>query len=602
MAANLATRREPPAEAELVARAVAGAVGLQRNGKVNEAALLYEQILKIVPDHFDALHLLGVARQQQGHSAEALSLIDAALRRMPQSADALANRGVALKSLNRLDEALSSYDAALAVNPGQIDALINRARILLLLDRYDAALEACDLALEQAPANPDAMGQKAHALLRLGRAAEALAIYDGVLTRRPADLETLNARSMTLLALNWLDQALDCVDHALAIDPEDTSAIVNRGNVLFRLGRMDEALSCAERIVSAKPDHVDALNNRGVALCSLIRFEEAIQSFRHALAVAPDKAEVHYSLALALLTLGDFADGWREYEWRWQSARWKAYRRDFAVPQWDGKESVAGKCLLLHAEQGMGDAIQFVRYAPLLAQRGARVIVEVPYQLKALFGAIPSIEVVERGDPVADFDLHCALMSLPFALGTDLTTIPRDVPYLAAAPDRLARWRRRLGERRSLRVGVVWQGSPAHEGDALRSIPLDVFGGVLSTPGIQFVSLQRDLSLRDAGVLNGFAGVLDIGEELADFADSAAVIALLDLVVTVDTAPAHLAGALGKPVWILLPFAPDFRWMLERSDSPWYPTARLFRQTARGDWTDPLQQIRDALPALAKSE
>lgn len=602
MTRAVAKRREStqPRQAEILAQAIAGAVRQHRDGNAGEAEALYQRILEVAPDHFDALHLLGVLRQQQGRCAEALTLIDAALRVIPNSADALSNRGVVLKALGRCEEALASYDRALMIDPEQIDALDNRARLLLQLERYAEALEATAAVLVRQPDHADALRCRGHALLKLDRLAVALAAYDGVLALRPDDVESLNNRGVVLVSLNRCEEAIVSLDRVLAGDPANVSALVNRGNALRRLRRIDEALISYDAALALEPVNAEALHNRAVALVELNRLDEALASYDRAIAFAPNNADIRFGHGLALLTAADFRAGWREYEWRWKSRRWDPRQRNFAQPQWLGDVPVEGRTILLHAEQGMGDSLQFVRYAPLLARRGARVIAEAPAALRTLFDRLPAVEVVSHGDHLPEFDLHCSLMSLPLAFGTELATIPAEVPYLEAAPDRVAKWRTRLGEPRLPRVGMVWKGSALHENNRKRSIALDRFDLILSTPGIEFISMQRDLAPQDARTLRGHSSVLDIGDELTDFADSAAVISLLDLVVSVDTAVAHLAGAMAKPVWILLPFSADFRWMLDREDSPWYPTARLFRQAALGDWSGPLGDVRRGLLSMAR--
>ncbi len=594
-----ARKRAHLRETEILAQAIAGAVQLHRNGMASEAAPLYERVLQVRPDHFDALHLLGVLRQQQGDSAKALELIDAALRIVPGSADALSNRGVALKTLDRLDEALASYEAALAINPVQTDALVNRARVLLSLGRCEEALASCDKALALNPDNRLALGGRGNALVKLDRAEEALASFERILMLAPGDVDALRDLALLLQSLGRFEAAFQHYSALLAREPDHADALSNRGQVLLKLDRPHAALADYDRCLALRPNDVEAFNNRGVVLVALNHCEAALASFDLALAYQPDNAEANYNRSLALLMLGDFRAGWRDYEWRWKTPKWKLRQRNFTQPQWQHNDPIEGKAILLHAEQGLGDTLQFIRYAPLLARCAGKVIVEVQPPLKPLLAQLKSVKVVARGESLPAFDEHYPLMSMPLAFGTEQATVPADVPYIGVQQDRVARWRDRLGERRSLRVGVVWAGSATHENDRIRSVSLGRFAMLLSASGIEFVSMQRDLTVGDAAALRSHAGVIDVGEELADFADSAAVISLLDMVVSVDTAVAHLAGAMGKPVWILLPFSPDHRWMLDRDDSPWYPTARLFRQRAIGDWEGPLGEVRRNLMSIA---
>jgi hypothetical protein len=300
--------------------------------------------------------------------------------------------------------------------------------------------------------------------------------------------------------------------------------------------------------------------------------------------------------------LGQFAEGWRGFEWRWQQASWAPQRRVFGQPLWLGKEPLAGRTILLHAEQGFGDTLQFVRYAKLVARLDAVVLLEVQPPVKSLLSDVDGVAgTYARGEPLPPFDLHCPLMSLPLAFDTRLESIPAEVPYLHAPADRRALWRGRLKEKRSLRVGIAWAGSVLHKNNHQRSIAYDRFAALLATPGVEFISIQKEVAPRDAAALRAHANVIHLGDELEDFADTAAVVSLLDLVVSADTATVHLAGALGRPVWVLLPFSSDFRWLLEREDSPWYPTARLFRQPRLGDWDSVLARVQEELGRLALS-
>jgi len=299
--------------------------------------------------------------------------------------------------------------------------------------------------------------------------------------------------------------------------------------------------------------------------------------------------------AMARLTCGDFLSGWPDFEWRWQVSQFLPQRRNFQQPQWSGREPLADKTILLHAEQGYGDTIQFVRYAKLVADRGAKVVVEAPAQLSALIeSSAPFVEIALRGAPLPPFDFHCPLLSLPAAFGTEVATVPADIPYMTPPQDRLPPWSERLGKFADQKIGLVWSGRPSHINDMNRSIPLTRLAPMLRETPLTFVSLQNEVRNTDAALLDELP-LVHFGPSLTDFADTAAVIAHLDLVISVDTAAAHLAGAMGKPVWILLPFAPDYRWMLDRIDSPWYPTARLFRQPAIGDWDSVISAVRQAL-------
>ena len=327
--------------------------------------------------------------------------------------------------------------------------------------------------------------------------------------------------------------------------------------------------------------------------------EDALAHYADAIARDPENPEAHFNAAVTRLCLGDFRDGWKQYEYRWQKKDVAAQRRDFPQPMWRGEKDLHGKIVCLHAEQGLGDTIQFARYAPLVAALGANVIVGVQRPLTALMATVPGVSLVlSDGEALPDFDLHCPLLSLPLAFETDLATVPANIPYLWPHEQRMAKWRGRLPQSGRLRVGICWAGSSVHLNDHNRSLPLARFASVMSVPGLEFVSLQKEVSTAQAAILEEY-GVLQLGQEFADFADTAAVIAMLDLVIAVDTSVAHLAGAMGKAVALLVPFSPDWRWLLDRTDSPWYPSMRLFRQTAIGDWGGPIGRVRQELADLA---
>ncbi len=371
----------------------------------------------------------------------------------------------------------------------------------------------------------------------------------------------------------------------------------NRGNTLKELKRYDDALASYDRALALEPGFAGAHHNRGVTLQELKRYDDALASYERASALRPDFVEAHWNESLVRLQLGDFHGGWRKYEQGWKTGL-RGEPRGFAQPRWTGAEPLAGRTLLLHVEQGFGDTIQFVRYAPLAAAAGARVILEAYPLLTTLLSEVEGVNaVVSRGEPLPAFDLHCPLLSLPLAFGTELDTIPARVPYLTAPPARLARWGARLPRAGGLRVGLAWSGRETP--DPNRSVALAQLAPLFDLPGIHFVSLQKDVRDSDEAALRGRPELLHLGPDLADFADTAAVIEQLDLVISIDTAVAHLAGALGKPVWILLPFSSDWRWLLDRDDSPWYPTARLFRQDETRAWDTVIARVRAALKGFA---
>jgi tetratricopeptide (TPR) repeat protein len=555
----------PPAAPPLSLGQIIGkALALHQRGRLDEAEKLYARALKLQRDNFDALHLLGVLNQQRGKPGEAYRLIGSALKVNPNSPDALSNFAMALSALKRHGEALKSLDKALSIAPGHGDALNNRGNVLLELKRPEQAIAAFDAVLAKAPRHLQARINRGNALTELSRAAEALADYDA----------------------------------ALSLAPGHPLALYNRGNALRLLGREQEAIAEYDRALAAAPQHLKTWLNRGLALAALNRHQDAVASYGRALALQPDFADAHFNAAMSLLTLGDYARGFAEYEWRWKRTG-MTVRKDLRRPPWLGEVPLSGKTILLHAEQGLGDTVQFVRYVPRLAQMGARVVLELPPVLKELLSNLKGVAaIVGRGEPLPPYDVHCPLGSLPLALKTAASDIPADIPYLRLSDSFLDKWRPRLEKLPSPRIALAWSGSASHPNDRNRSLSLVQLEPLLSTPGASFIGVQRELRAGDADALSRDPRILNLDPELNDFSDTAAVLTLCDLVICVDTSVAHVAGALGRPAFVLLPFQPDWRWMLDRETSPWYPAMRLFRQTAIGDWKSVIARVLAALPAV----
>jgi tetratricopeptide (TPR) repeat protein len=518
----------------------------------------------------------------------------APLQHSPPNVSRMLRRAQRAHEAGALDTAERLYNAVLAQRRQSFDALHGLGQIHYRRRRLDTALVLVQEALKADLGRAEgfsSLGLVFHALGQFGR---ALVSYEEGLRLDPDNTELLNRRGVALLDLGRPDEALGNFERVLAAEPTHIDAMGNCGNALFKLNRPAEALEVFDRALRLAPANAQLLTNRAIALRRLDRPQEALMSATCAIAQKPDYAPARFVESSIRLALGEFAAGWRGYEWRWGGAL-AAQRRDFAAPLWLGAQALDGKTILLHAEQGFGDTIQFARYAPLLAVRGANVILEAQPQLVRLLSGMAGIaRVIARKDPLPPFDFHCPLLSLPLAFGTELETIPACEPYIAPPADAAAHWRTRLPRGRPL-VGLAWAGAPAHDNDVNRSIPLSMLTPLLDWPDVQFVSLQHDVRERDAPLLQQRADVLQIGQDFSDFADTAAVIAALDAVIAVDTAVAHLAGAMGKPLFLLLPFAADFRWLRERQDSPWYPTARLYRQAEFGNWDGVIGALRQQL-------
>lgn len=542
--------------------AIHDAIVFHQAGQFGEAEKRYARVLKSYPGQFDALHLLGVVKYQRGKLGEAYQLITSALKVNPQSPDALANLAMVLHALKRDEEALASVDKALALAPDHLEALNNRGNALLTLKRPQDAMASFERVLVLAPRHVEARVNLGNALAMLSRHAEAIAAYDA----------------------------------AIAVHPGYAGAHFNRGHALHAAGRSAEAVAAFDQTLVLAPSHVGALINRGLACQELNRFDEAVQNYCTVIALEPGHADAHFNEALALLTLGDLHAGFEKFEWRWKRTGMEGQRRSLGKPLWLGEYPLARKTILLHAEQGLGDTIHFVRYAPLVARMGANVILEVQPALKELLEQVEGVsQVIARGDPLPAFDVHCPLASLPLAFRTEAATVPADIPYLAASEDWLAKWRG-LENMPAPRIALAWSGRPTHPNDRNRSIPLARLAPLLANADAdaRFVSVQRDLREADAAVLRNLP-VRHVGDHLESFTDTAAVLALCDLVISVDTSIAHLAAAMGRPTWILLPFSPDWRWTLRGEVSSWYPSARLFRQPAPGDWDSVIATVQSEL-------
>jgi tetratricopeptide (TPR) repeat protein len=542
------------------------ALQLHQQGALERAQSLYQEILVREPHHFDALFLSGVIAMHAQNYSKALEYLGVARETNPDSPDVCAAMGDAHAALHCYDDAIASYESALALAPGNMEVLVNSALPLHKLGRNAAALVNLDLALCIQPDNVAALVRRGNVLDSLERMQDALSSYE----------------------------------QALQLDGQNAEALNNRGQLLVKLGRTQDAVASFDLALQFNPRYPDALSNRGLALCDLHQYEGAAKCYDLALAIAPEYANAHYNRSLCSLLSGDLDSGWSQYEWRWQIEQFQPFARNFSCPLWLGAGPLSGKSILLHAEQGLGDTIQFCRYAPLMAQRGARVYLESPEQLKHLLSSLEGVEqIFTRGELPAQFDFHCPLLSLPLAFQTRIDTIPNSTPYLSADSARVDHWQQTLEQGNKFRVGLVWSGNPGHRNDNNRSIPLSLFARVLVVDA-DFVSLQREIRDTDKAALEQFAGIFRCGDALNDFSDTAALAECMDLIITVDTAVAHLAGALAKNVWILLPYNPDWRWLLERTDSPWYPTARLFRQRNMGGWREVIEEVTTALREMVR--
>jgi tetratricopeptide (TPR) repeat protein len=500
--------------------------------------------------------------------------------------------------MSEQSEIIARCREEVTANPDDASTVFALGTALWPAGQREEALRHLERAVQLDPLHVDGRNNLGNALLELGRYQEAIAHYRVALALRPNGAELHYNLGNALLAANQPATAEASFRAAIEIRPEHAGARNNLGNALRNQGRHREALEQYEVALAVQPDYCGTLTNIGLALLALYRPDEALKWLRRAVERDRGQAQAQFGEAIALLTLGNYRDGWIAYESRWLDPKFRENERKFADLPWLGRESVAGRTILLHAEQGLGDTIQFVRYAPLLRRRGARVVLDVQAPLVSLLRDLADA-VIAQGDALPPYDLHCPLLSLPLAFGTELATIPAGIPYLQADPAKRAIWAARLGTRTRLRVGIAWSGAAYHPGDASRSIPAALFLAPLAAVGVELHVIQKDIRAGDAAAVAAVRGLRMHADLLHDLTETAALISELDLVISADTSVAHLAGALGRPVWIMV--AADFRWMRHRTDSPWYPTARLFRQTARGAWPPVIAEVAAALAVAAQA-
>jgi len=595
---------------DLVAAHFARGITLHELNRPESALSSCDQAIALEPADADLHAYRGIVLMAMNRWEAALASLDRALALNPHLAEAHSNRGLALATLGRREAAIDSYDRAVAIQPELAEAYSNRGLVLAELGKWEAALASHDRAIALRPLYAKAHANRGTVLQERRQWEAALASYDRAIAIQPDYAEAYLNRGVVLAELERWQAALASYARAIELDPDYAEAYYNRGNLLKDVGQWQAALANYDHALVINPRYAEAHSNRGTVLCELNRVPEALACYDVALAIDPDLPEAHFNRSVPRLLAGEYESGWRDYEWRWKlEDSWlESDKHDFTQPLWQGEESLAGKTILLHAEQGLGDVIQFCRYATLVAELGARVILEVPHTLAGLLKSLRGVaQVVVRGQPLPAFDYYCPVLSLPFALRTTLASVPARIPYLRCDAERARYWQGRLGARTKPRVGLVWSGIVRLDKPKLwslnkrRNIPLKKLA-VLKRPDIEFYSLQKGQpaeSELEALLTSGWDGpeIINYTSELRDFADTAALIEQLDLVISVDTSTAHVAGALGKSVWLMNRFDTCWRWMLERTDSPWYPTLRLYRQERPGDWDGVVNRVGRDLDA-----
>ena len=543
------------------------ALAYQKHGQFYQAEELFNDILKNCHDSADALHMLGIKAFLEEAYQRAADLIGKAIELNPKNAAYYSDRGFAIQQLKQYEAALEHYDKAIAIQPTMAITHLNRGNVLKALNQPEAANESYDTAI-------------------------------ALLEKKTGSSDALHQLGLMAFERKEYERAVDLIGKAIALNPETAAFHSDRGLALQRLKRLDEALENYDKAIVLNSDISIIHLNRGNAFKEKRLLEAAIESYDHAITIKPDYATAHWNKSLEQLTLGDFDNGWKSYEWRWKEDSFPSPRRNFPHPLWLGKESLHGRTILLHSEQGLGDTLQFCRYVPLVAELGARVILEVEQPLLALFEQLQGVsEFVAKGLLLPEFEFQAPLLSMPLAFKTKLDTIPGKQKYLVADARKVEAWQQKLGPKRMPRIGLVWSGRPEHQNDKLRSIKLSELIQYLPS-ALEYITLQKELRPSDRETLESYNNIACYGEELKDFTDTAALCELMDVVISVDTSVAHLSGALGRPTWIMLPFIPDWRWLLDRTDSPWYQSVKLYRQETEDDWKGVLKKINHDLCLL----
>lgn len=608
------------------------ALAALRTGRIIDAENLLKEALRADQRNVAALNLLGILLMQLGRFADAESYLGRALQEQPKSDPTLYNYGIALKALNRpaealerfsqaatingavaetwnnrgtvyndlkrYHEAIADFERAIGLDPRYAEAFCNKANSYAALEQFDHALSACQRALELNPDLAEAWCGCGDAYWQLKRYEEASAAFDRALALKPGFAEAWVGRGKASAMLKRYDEAFAAFDKALALKADLAEAWLGRANVSTELKRHDEAFAAYEKALALKPDLADTWLGRGNVFADLKRYDEAFAAYDKALALKPDLADAHFNKALLRLKLGELIEGWKEYEYRSQTRLAIGRKRNLQQPLWLGDSDIRNKTILVHAEQGFGDTLLGCRYIPMVAQLGARVVAEVQAPLKSLLQNLEGIStLISQGDVIPSFDVHCPIMSLPLAFKTTIQTIPARTPYLTVSEELFEKWRSKLiGE--EIKVGIGWAGNANFHGDGYRSILLNNLLPALGIKGVRYFSIQKTLRQGDERLLDANPQIVRLDQKINDFQDTAAIMMSLDLVLSSDTSIVNLAGALGRPFWVLLQDTPDWRWLAEGTSTPWYPTGRLFRQRAIGDWTAVTDEVRAELERL----
>jgi tetratricopeptide (TPR) repeat protein len=598
-----------------------------QQGKLIEAKAIYEKVLATHPAHSEALHLLGIIALDSSNPSLAIDLVTRSIESNPDNAAAYSSLGKALKAINQPDEAIVCYNTAISLRPKFAEVYYNKANLLQFLNRLDEAILSYDLAIKYHPKNAGAYCNKGQALYKLGRLHDAIESYDSAIALKNDHSGAYLGRGLAQQELRDFEKAVKNYDKAIEINSSLPEAYFNRAIALQNLKRFEAAIESYDRSIDLNADFVQAYLNRGVLHKEMGDLDKAISSYKHALKIQGNYADAYANLGMALKDLGSFVEaninldkaieldkghaeaitakslalllegnydeGWPLFEWRWKKVK-LTNSIPPSCPLWLGEDSLLDKTILLRSEQGLGDTIQFCRYAKLVKSLGAKVVLEAPKALLELLTQLDYVDqVIEQGGKVPHVDYYCPLLSLPLAFKTNIESIPTPFKYLASHPQKLAQWSETLGSKTKLRVGLVWSGNKQHGNDRNRSISLAKIIQYLPED-IEFISLQKEVREEDKATLS-LSSIQNFDVKILDFLDTAALCDLMDIVVSVDTSVAHLAASLGKPTWVLLPYVPDWRWLRNTDASPWYDSVKLYRQNEKRSWEDVFDRVRSDL-------
>ena len=559
----------------------------------------FGKAIEFNPEYVDAHYNRGLTFVELGQASLAAIDFLRVTEMKPDYADAFSDLGNTQKELQQLQPALKSYDKAIELDPNFVDAYYNKGLTHLELKNFGAAIESFGLAIKLEPNFPEAFCNRGLAYQAIYQWEISIKDFNRAIALRPNFAEAYSNRGLVLKQLKQLEASVKSCDKAIQLKPNLAEAFCNRGLALQGLKQLEASIENFNQAIKLNPNFAAAYSNKSISQKNLKLLDEAIRSCDKAIKLNPKSADAYWNKALVLLLNGKLNEGWDLFEWRWKRDSFTSPKRDFSQPLWLGLDSLKEKTILLHSEQGLGDTIQFCRYAKSVSQLGARVILEVPKALVSLFQSLEGIsELISKGTELPAFDFHCPLLSLPLAFKTTETTIPSNKAYLYSEKNKVSRWEKRLGKKTKPRVGIVWSSLSSFRNDSYRSLKLKDFLAALPKSGIEYICLQKEIKEDDKETLASVQDIRFFGNELKDFSQTAALIENIDLVVSTCTSVPHLSGAMHKPTWLLLSSVPDWRWMLNRNDSPWYSSVRLYRQDDSRNWVGVLEQIKTDLGEL----